>query len=558
MWTKNIDTYNQKFMETISQQYDETKAKLKAILEKQKYVCCTCDVWSSRAQAYLGVTVHYISTEFERKSFVLAFRQLKGRQTYDVLGKILDAIFKEYGLSTEKITNVVTDGGSAFCKSFKVYGVRRDDDEKPDEGSDKENDDEMDQQIQFMPFMQNNGDFFSSNMLDFENTTSNEENQSIIQCEDSSDDEEDIEIVEIQMQIAEIVLPPQRRYQSHNVNVVSKDFEKEISGPTKTALISSISKLHTLWVLTKRSSAIKTKCVKILGCTFMLPCATRWNSKYDAINKSCQADIKPKVNLLIQKLRKEFKTVRNLQNITTSDWNNLHDYLKVMQPVANALDKLQGEKNCGQGYILPTFVAMKHRISLLTGRQTLIDMMLCMLKVIDARFASFFRYDLENREFIIAALSNPRFKMSFIENSYNQQIAQNYLIEACTRLSNNPTISNGDDDGPVNDAENDGFFVSFDYNSCRRNSFENSIEAEVIRYLIEERKSDEILNEYPSERNVYFRYNTTLASYGAVERAFSQSLMIFAPRRNRLSASNFEKTLLIKHNRQLLEKYIKI
>lgn len=35
-------------------------------------------------------------------------------------------VFTEYGIYVEKITNIVTDGGSAFCKEFKVYGKESD------------------------------------------------------------------------------------------------------------------------------------------------------------------------------------------------------------------------------------------------------------------------------------------------------------------------------------------------------------------------------------------------------------------------------------------------
>lgn len=97
------------------------------------------------------------------------------------------------------------------------------------------------------------------------------------------------------------------------------------------------------------------------------------------------------------------------------------------------------------------------------------------------------------------------------------------------------------------------FFISFACaESRRRNSFEDSIESEVLRYLNDVRKDINILNEFPTIKSVYFKYNTTLSASAAIERVFSHSKFIFRPQRNRISAANFERTLLLKLNRSLL------
>lgn len=112
-----------KFVKTLNDEFKEMKEKLKETLGQQKYLCLTADVWSSRAQSYLGVTVHFLNREtFKRESFVLAFKQLHFKQTYKELGNAMTDIFDEYGINKIQITNIVTDGGSAFCKMFKVFG----------------------------------------------------------------------------------------------------------------------------------------------------------------------------------------------------------------------------------------------------------------------------------------------------------------------------------------------------------------------------------------------------------------------------------------------------
>lgn len=157
-----------KFMDSLTSQFEATKSKLKTVLDKQKYVCATCDVWSSRANSYLGITVHFISKTYVRKSYILSFRELNGKQTYDMLGKEMANVFVEYGLAIEKITNVVTDGGSAFCKSFRIFARRNnstilEDDDFIDD-NDNDNGEEEDP-ASLMPYMTHDGEHFVSNII---------------------------------------------------------------------------------------------------------------------------------------------------------------------------------------------------------------------------------------------------------------------------------------------------------------------------------------------------------------------------------------------------------
>lgn len=97
------------------------------------------------------------------------------------------------------------------------------------------------------------------------------------------------------------------------------------------------------------------------------------------------------------------------------------------------------------------------------------------------------------------------------------------------------------------------FYISYaSIRPNRRGSIETTIEEEVTRYLADPRVENSILREYPNVMQVLFKHNTTLSASAAVERVFSQSMLIFTPRRNRLLPENFEKILLLKHNQKLL------
>lgn len=180
------------FMNYLKQQYDDTKKKMMLILNKQRYLCITADVWSSRAQAYLGMTVHYINDDFEQQSLFLAFRRMEKRQTNQILTAEIVKVLNDFGISVDKITHIVTDGGSAFCKAFKVYGRCAD---QLVEYNDPSNQDED----EIAPFIRNDdGEHFYSNILNFgENNDDLEENvqnlsgDSDMQSESQHSDDDD-------------------------------------------------------------------------------------------------------------------------------------------------------------------------------------------------------------------------------------------------------------------------------------------------------------------------------------------------------------------------------
>lgn len=259
---------------------------------------------------------------------------------------------------------------------------------------------------------------------------------------------------------------------------------------------------------------------------------------------------KTKINSLIQRLKVELKSAQHLNILTANDWYVVEEYLKITRPVACALDKLQGEKNGSQGFIIPVLLSTKHHISKQTGRVIINDFKRVMLTVLENRFNAYFQFNADNRELILAMASLPRFKVNCPETEEQRRIVRELLVDECIKLSEQPNEIETNEDLVTN--ESDDFFVSFNIQAIRRNSVENNVDAEVLRYISDSRINDEILDEYPLVRNVYFRYNTTLSASAVVERLFSQSLLIFAPRRNRLSPVNFEKTLLVKCNRKLI------
>lgn len=206
----------------------------------------------------------------------------------------------------------------------------------------------------------------------------------------------------------------------------------------KKKSLHSFNKLHSIWVFPRRSSEAKSICKEILGCTLNVPCETRWNSKFDAISHVFK--LKPKLNEYVDKLKEKIQSASLLSKPTPEDWIVMGTYLKIMEPIAMTLDSLQGEKYCGQGYSLPSLLAMKHRIQMATGGRLLKHFQDTMLNAVERRFHNYFKIDATNTELIVAALSVPRFKSSFIIDEIECNVAHKLLISECMELA--PEISN--------------------------------------------------------------------------------------------------------------------
>lgn len=330
------------------------KKNLIVNISQQNHVCVTCDVWSSMAQAYLGMTLHYIDDNLKRHSFVIAFRELLGKQTNDVLAREIMNIFDDFQIDVKKVTNVVTDGGSAFCKAFKVFGKGSDPLVESAELIDEENPENL------IPFIQyEDGEQFFSNVLQLQEEDADifddDDAENISNLTDALPDDyfnsepanETLSSEASMVASEKPVLPGQRRCSSHQLNLVEADFVKELSGRAKSAYLSTFNKLQTIWVFPRRSACAKAIGKEILGKALIIPVVTRWNSKFDAVKRIY--DLRERINDYIKRVKESIKAASILQELNKEDWAVIVAYIKVMEPIAISLDRLQNEKTCGQG-----------------------------------------------------------------------------------------------------------------------------------------------------------------------------------------------------------------
>lgn len=427
-----------KIMCTLEKDFETVKTDPKDRIAKQKYVCVTADVWSSRAQSYLGVTVHFLNESHARESYVLGFKQLKGRQTYDVLARALDAIFQDYAIDPKKITHIVTDGGSSFCKMFKQYGDSIDvtvvteggDAEEHSEETESlaevnqvENDEEVEQPFQGV-ITDDHGEQFVNEVLTLEQPNGQNSEADVDDEIHYFEDNRPNEGISHQ-----IKLPPQRRCVSHLLNLLSKDFEKNLEGNAKSAYEKLFDALRPIWFIIRKSSRAKEICKEVFGITLKYPTETRWNSTFDCISQLNEPAIQRKLNSFIEAIKLELKstTASLLAPLTNDNFVVMAQYVKVFHPVAIALDILQGEFHCSQGSVLPVLISMKVHITQLEGNNNIIrDFKSLMLNLIEKRFGSYFEYKEQNKDFILSAITQPSIKDTFIVSTETKYSPKTY------------------------------------------------------------------------------------------------------------------------------------
>lgn len=509
---------------------NKLKAALKETLAKQKFVCTTADVWTSRAVSYLGMTVHFIDEQLENNSFALTFKKMIKKQNFEYIGRCMNKVHDDFGLSIDKITHTVTDGGSNFCKAFRTYANHS---EVPEASEDESSDSDCDSSEADSDLDADDEDESSENITIGEliPTTLNFNNQI------ESNDEE------------EIILPQQMRCSAHLLNLICQaDVKKFLKEKNSDATYRNVLyKLGVFWRLTRKSDAAKKIVAEMCETQFPIPVRTRWNSYFNAIYKVFLK--KEKIAGLFDKLK--------LSKLNAREWTFVDEYIKIMKPCAHALDTLQGEHEVTLGYVLPTIVVLKRKNESISHLNVCQNIKAAVLRAIDKRFPIIDLKNPKSKIYILAAVSHPKFKMSWVDEE-NLDMVKHMFTSECVHFMGIMDASSSDKSSENNQTEDDFFselstsMNSFNSDRDRSLNSSNLAESQALNFLSDKHRTKESLHKYEVVKNIFLKYNTSMPSSAPVERLFSTALQIFTPRRNKLSAKTFSMLLLSKYNGKLL------
>lgn len=160
----------------------------------------------------------------------------------------------------------------------------------------------------------------------------------------------------------------------------------------------------------------------------------------------------------------------------------------------------------------------------------------------------------KSKSFVIASISHPKFKLSWIPVRYIDSCKQLFLTEFNEMYTNisdiqkKTAVASGDDDSDNSDKE---------YYSCLHEHTNNGSSAndsritnfscvQALTFLNSPKKEISVLEDYPIVKQVFLKYNTTIPSSAPVERLFSEAIQVLTHRRNRLGDKTFEMLLCCK------------
>lgn len=151
-----------------------------------------------------------------------------------------------------------------------------------------------------------------------------------------------------------------------------------------------------------------------------------------------------------------------------------------MEPIATALNILQGDKNVSLGYVLPALYTIKNemnRIQLFTEYSNVMREQL--IECFDKRFFNVMDINIANKSMIIAAISHPKFKLSWLPEA-DSDTAESIFIEECLALASSMPQRNRN----CTELEEDenGFFVVFNRRDRRNSDDVSLIRIESMNY----------------------------------------------------------------------------
>lgn len=469
--------------------------KLKDNLSAARKVCLTIDHWAAHHKGYVGITAHWYDPESDLKSkkkACIALRRITGRCTYDVLAKLIESVIAECKI-TGKVSHCITDSGSNFLKAFREFG-NQEQNLAPDDAADPE------PAMHELPALQ------PIEVTDIFDQIPDAESESLYE------------------------LPPHMRCAAHRLNLVATNIGGLDNDKAKKVYRSLTGKLQAVWNKQNYSVLTSDKIKETLGILFVVPNKTRWNSTFDGMVR---------VQKLIKTKREEMTALfiaLELRPITENETKFLDEYLKVLTPIALALDVLQGDIVVTCAYLLPTILNILEEWKALEHTElTYCSGWLCELT---ANLKTRFEDDLESPFLKVASALHPHFRLAWLNDNTTTKEVTDLVKAGLSKYDTAPsaaetTVAGGETEEMS--TQNSFFWrIQKRKNELQRGGV-NSVYSKWLTWCSAD--TDDIPDVL---KNAFIDYNTSIPSSAAVERLFSLGKRVLSPTRTLLSDEAFE------------------
>jgi hypothetical protein len=508
---------------TLGRRIDDLYKTEKEMLIKElqciQHLSVSIDLWSSHKRAFMGITLHYVDEKsLQIVSHALGCRRFKYSHTGNKVAEMMTKIFDEFKIST-KITCCVTDNATNMVKALRILGdlssaqASSSDHSQDTEG---EEDDTAGDNIEVIDYNEkfqiNTGselDYEVSNML-----------HKHIRCA------------------------------THTLNLVAAVDSREARKDDKYKRMydKAMGKVQALSNAVSRSTIHADEVEDTIGLTFLNPTSTRWSSDYSAVKRIVDVGIE-KVGQCQQAI--------GLATISEPEFTFLQSYVKVMKPIASAIDFLQGEKTCFLGHVIPTVTGIKKNMQSLNVVATMKPLVAALLNGLTSRFADVLNDD----QYHVATMLIPKFKLRYLPES-EQHVKKAILVATVLALSEdvqdaaNGASGSGSQEiagssssttGDLAEEPCDLFAFMDRHPTALATTESNSVLEEIDRYFASTDGTLESLRVYPRLAKTFLKYNSSVPSSAAVERLFSCAGQILVPRRCKVGDKMFDKLVFLRY-----------
>ena len=234
-----------------------------------------------------------------------------------------------------------------------------------------------------------------------------------------------------------------------------------------------------------------------------------------------------------------------MPELSESEVKFLREYCTVVEPIAMAIDKVQGEQFSFYGYAIPVLRQRETFLKTIQNQSLKYNAPLVQaaLRGMQKRFQPYLQQDfMVVKDALLATISHPYFKLKPILKEKRDALKQE-LIDTANKLSSNVS------EGFKCNKSSDTFFHLADDEEETPQTQKNITSIEVLQFLEDPNNNLESLHHYPKIKNVFLKFNTSLTSSAPVERLFSFASIILQGRRRRLTDKNLKKLTLLKANK---------
>lgn len=246
--------------------------------------------------------------------------------------------------------------------------------------------------------------------------------------------------------------------------------------------------------------------IESFGRFVRLPCPTRWNSQFDALDDLVQLD---------EIILNDYAVKHSLTPLSTINLEFLKEFVECVRPIARALDKLQGEQQTLMASLIPTILETNFQLSKLENKDELKyckGLVSILMESLKTRFAHVFNWEKckeQSFPFVMATISSPKLKMKWIEHIENKSIATNWLIDEAQRaMESIPDIivqppANA---APIilDEEEAEYEFMTVDQEYVVDDSLPR---LQVMQFLNDGSTGYGMLDNYPLIKTIFFKFN---------------------------------------------------